>query len=204
MSKNVHLLFDFGHGINAAGKCSPDGRLQEWKYAREVGSKVAEYFMVTGHTVQIVVPEDKDISLLERVRRINEYVNQHPSDQCILVSFHVNAAANGTWAKARGWQVHVSKNASYNSKVLANNLFDAATALGVNTRVPLYNQKYWENNFYILSHTKCPAVLTENFFQDNKEDVDFLLSDKGKATVENIHIIGLSKYLGLPYSVIVG
>lgn len=28
--------------------------------------------------------------------------------------------------------------------------------------------------------TKCPAILTENLFQDNKEDVDFLLSEKGK------------------------
>nr|DAT77576.1 MAG TPA: MurNAc-LAA [Caudoviricetes sp.] len=25
--------------------------------------------------------------------------------------------------------------------------------------------------------TKCPAVLTENLFQDNKEDVEFLLSE---------------------------
>lgn len=202
--KNVRLLFDFGHGIDTPGKRSPDGRLREYKYAREVGSKVAEYFIITGHPTYIVVPEEKDISLPERVRRVNAVVAKYPSDQCLLISFHVNAAANGTWANARGWQVHVSKNASYNSKVLANNLFDAAKELGVNTRVPLVNQKYWENNFYILSHTKCPAVLTENFFQDNREDVDFLLSDIGRATVANIHIIGLSKYLGLPYSMIVG
>ena len=37
-----------------------------------------------------------------------------------------------------------------------------------------------ESGFYILKHTKCPAVLTENLFQDNKEDVGFLLSEEGK------------------------
>ena len=30
-----------------------------------------------------------------------------------------------------------------------------------------------ESNFYVLKHTSCPAVLTENFFQDNKSDVDY-------------------------------
>ena len=32
----------------------------------------------------------------------------------------------------------------------------------------------------------CPAVLTENMFQDNKEDVKFLLSDEGKEKIETI------------------
>jgi N-acetylmuramoyl-L-alanine amidase len=37
-----------------------------------------------------------------------------------------------------------------------------------------------ESNFYVLRNTKCPAVLTENFFQDTKKDVEFLLSDVGR------------------------
>ena len=32
----------------------------------------------------------------------------------------------------------------------------------------------WEENFYILSKTQCPAVLTENFFMDNKEDLSLI------------------------------
>ena len=200
---NARILFDFGHGVNTPGKCSPDGRFKEYKYVREVGRQIANYFQLhAGLFTNVIVPEETDISLPERVRRVNEIVDAYPTQQCFLVSIHVNAAANGTWAKARGWEVHVSKNASYNSKLLANSFYNAANELGVNTRVPMPTQHYWANNFYILSHTKCPAILTENFFQDNREDVDFLLSDIGRATVENIHILGISKYLGLPYSLV--
>ena len=28
-----------------------------------------------------------------------------------------------------------------------------------------------EKDFYIIRHTSCPAVLTENLFMDNREDV---------------------------------
>ena len=38
-------------------------------------------------------------------------------------------------------------------------------------------------------------VLTENFFQDNKEDVEFLLSPEGKQQVIQIHIDGILNYL---------
>ena len=54
-----------------------------------------------------------------------------------------------------------------------------------------------ESSFYILKHTKCPAVLTENLFQDNKEDVDFLLSEEGKRTIVSLHVKGICKYLGI-------
>ena len=53
----------------------------------------------------------------------------------------------------------------------------------------------WEENFYILNKTKCPAVLTENFFQDNKDDVAFLLSPEGKQQIVKVHVEGIIKYL---------
>ena len=40
-------------------------------------------------------------------------------------------------------------------------------------------------------------MLTENFFQDNKGDVEYLLSREGKQTVTQIQIDGIVKYLGL-------
>ena len=43
--------------------------------------------------------------------------------------------------------------------------------------------------------TNCPAVLTENMFQDNKEDVDFLLSEEGKQMITYIHVNGIIDYI---------
>ena len=36
-----------------------------------------------------------------------------------------------------------------------------------------------EAGFYIIKGANCPAVLTENFFQDNKKDVELLESQYG-------------------------
>ena len=52
-----------------------------------------------------------------------------------------------------------------------------------------------ESAFYILKHTNCPAVLTENLFQDNREDVDYLLSDAGKQAIVRLHVKGIIDYL---------
>ena len=53
-----------------------------------------------------------------------------------------------------------------------------------------------EAHFYILKHTKCPAVLTENLFQDNREDVGYLLSEEGKRAIVALHVEGIERYLG--------
>ena len=52
-----------------------------------------------------------------------------------------------------------------------------------------------ESAFYVLKHTLCPAILTENLFMDNKEDCRFLLSSKGRQAIINLHIEGLIEYL---------
>jgi N-acetylmuramoyl-L-alanine amidase len=43
--------------------------------------------------------------------------------------------------------------------------------------------------------TNCPAVLTENLFMDNKEDVKLLLSEEGKNKIVNLHVKGILTYL---------
>ena len=39
------------------------------------------------------------------------------------------------------------------------------------------------------------SILVENFFQDNREDVDFLLSEAGKQCVTDIMVEGIINYL---------
>ena len=43
--------------------------------------------------------------------------------------------------------------------------------------------------------TKCPAVLTENMFQDNEEDVKLLLSEDGKQRIVDTHVNGIINYI---------
>ena len=53
----------------------------------------------------------------------------------------------------------------------------------------------FESNFWILRKTSCPAVLTENLFQDNEKDVAYLLSEQGKQTIVEAHVEGIVKYI---------
>ena len=62
-------------------------------------------------------------------------------------------------------------------------------------RQPSIMQKYWPQSLYVLGNTKCPAVLTENMFQDHKGDVDYLLSEAGMTELVDLHVDGITKYI---------
>ena len=56
------------------------------------------------------------------------------------------------------------------------------------------SKKYsWEENFTVLVLAKCPAILTENLFYDNKEEVKFLLSDEGREAIAQYHVNAILK-----------
>ena len=58
-------------------------------------------------------------------------------------------------------------------------------------RSPKLGQKWWAQNLAICRDTNCPAVLTENLFQDNESDYKYLLSDEGRETIINLHVSGI-------------
>ena len=55
-----------------------------------------------GYDAELIVTEDNDISLKERVRRVNEYCNKLGKQNVVLISVHCNAAGTGDWKSARG------------------------------------------------------------------------------------------------------
>lgn len=115
----MKILIDNGHGENTPGKKSPDGRLREYAYAREIAKRVVNCLKCKGYDAERIVPEETDIALSVRCKRVND----------------------------------------------------------------------------ICRDTNCPAVLTENLFQDNKADVDFLLSDEGKEKVTAVHVNAIVEFI---------
>lgn len=193
----MKVLIDNGHGENTPGKRSPDGRLREWSYTREIADKVVAGLRKLGIDAERIAKEDTDVPLSERCRRANA-IYKETGKKAILISIHCNAAGSGaSWMNARGWSVFVSNNASTNSKKLATCLGEVAAKCSIPIRKQVPNLLYWEQNLAMCRDTNCPAVLTENFFQDNREDVEYLLSPEGKQAIARIHIDGIAKYLGL-------
>lgn len=197
----MKILISNGHGVDTNGRHSPDMRLREYKWSREIAEMITVKLREKGYDAERIVTEEKDISLSERTRRVNAICNKFGTKNCVLVSIHNNAAGgDGKWHDARGFSVFVSKNASAKSKALAALFTDLAKARNMlgNRSVP--KEKYWTwswttADIAILKNTNCPAVLTENFFQDNKADVDYLLSDKGKREIVDLHVDALAQYV---------
>jgi len=194
---SVRILIDNGHGADTMGKRSPDGRLLEYKYAREVARAVVTQLKAHGYNASLLVVEDNDVTIRERVRRVNAACKKVGATNVLLVSVHCNAAgSDGKWHDARGWQACVSLNASVRSMKLAECLADAALKYGLKLRKPTPTQKWWQQNIGICRDTNCPAVLTENLFMDNKDDVAYLLTKEGKQAVVNVHVRGIMDYIG--------
>lgn len=210
------ILLDNGHGVNTPGKCSPkkaDGtRFREYKFARTIVANISTKLKALGYNVVIVTPEQEDISLGERVRRINKVVKQYGAGNCLMISVHANAAGNNDkWMSARGWSAWTTRGQNNSDKV-ADCLYEAAESLMLND--PIMKASYagetkqkmirtdltdkdkdLESDFYIIKGANCPAVLTENFFQDNQKDVQLLESQFGIDLITNIHVQGIEKFV---------
>lgn len=194
------ILIDNGHGQNTAGKRSPDGRLLEYKYTREIASAVVSALRRKGYSADLLVPELYDVSLLERVHRVNVKCQTYGAKNVIVVSIHCNAAGNGKeWLSASGWECWTSEGLTESDK-LADCMYSAAgRVFGADRKIRRYKSQQTEQdkekNFTILKSTLCPAVLTENFFMDNKDDVNFLLSEEGCDAIVRCHVEGIIQYV---------
>lgn len=214
--KQKIALIDNGHGVDTKGKCSPDKSLMEWEYTRIIARDVVSRCKELGIDARLLVPEDRDVSLTERCRRVNNLCDELGRDNVALLSIHVDAAGgDGKWHNAGGWTCYTTKGETESDK-FAECMYDSAEHyLGEykkymadgkksggygNIQKPIRTDitdgdRDREANYSILYNTKCAAVLTENMFQDNKLDVEWLLSDVGKKTLIDIHVEGIKNYM---------
>ena len=205
----MKILIDNGHGIQTKGKRSPDGKFLEYAYTREIARQVVSELKAKGYDSELLVPEDDDIPLSERVRRVNEICltyepscpapTGHPIPNVILISLHINAAGDGSkWMNATGWSCYTCKGQTESDR-LADCLYKAAEQILKNqvirTDYARDGDADWEENFYLLRKTLCVAVLSENFFMDSKSDLEYLQSITGKRAVVNTHVEGILEWL---------
>ena len=190
----MKIFIDNGHGLMTAGKRSPDGQFREAFYNREIAKRVVADLVDRGYDAELLVPEDYDVSLEERVRRVNTACFLLGKANVILVSIHVNAAGNGSkWMNATGWSCYTCKGQTQSDK-LADCLYQAAIKNFPGKRIRTDysdNDPDWEENFYLLRKTLCVAVLSENFFMDSHSDLEYLRSRVGKQAIVDTHVEGI-------------
>lgn len=207
------ILIDNGHGSEVIGKYSPslggsgvyvplefvqDSRFREWKYTRVIASMVVDVLMAYGFDARLLVKETSDISLSERVKRINAICDKEGKNNVIVVSVHANAVGGGTsWMNAYGWECYTTKG-NTKSDILAEYFYKRAEQNFEGRKIrrdESDGDSDKESDFYILKNSKCAAVLTENFFYDNKNDLKYMVSDEGVHAVIRTHVEAILDYV---------
>ena len=171
------VILDAGHGIDTPGKRSPiwsnNTQLFEWKFNRDIVDSIIGYLQVANISYVKLIEESQDISLKERVDRINTiYKENKDKYKVYLISIHGNAADNAP--TANGIEVFTSIGET-KSDTIAEVFYSKLKNLGWKMRPNRSNKGGKEENFYILKNSHCPAVLTENGFYTNEEECKKML-----------------------------
>ena len=192
------ILIDPGHGIDTPGKRSPDGKFLEYLWNRQIADLLLDRFMIMGINASLVVTETNDISLATRVQRVNRVCSKVGASNVILLSIHSNAAGDGSkWMSAQGWSCYTSKGDT-KSDVIAECLYDAFETEFADRKIRKDmsdGDRDWEENFYVLQKSKCPAVLLENFFYDDRNECAWLLKDETKERITDTIVKGITQYI---------
>ena len=215
------VILGTAHGKNVGGKRSPDNSLEEYRYSREIVNRLRTALEARGCVVYVDMPEDvvpipQQQELRLRCNFVNKLCKKYGKDKCLYVSIHVNAAGvEGKWMLAGGWCAYTSKDTTVSDN-LAERLYEAAEkhlsgyaeimeegkkdGSYSSKQTPIRTDKSdgdkdMEADFFVLKHTACAAVLTENLFMDNKRDVSFLLSEKGKQSIVALHRDGILNFI---------
>ena len=190
------ILLDNGHGglvdgnYITPGKRSPiwsDGsQLFEGEFNRAIVNRIIEQLTQLKIPYVNIAPEYRDVTLRTRVNRANSY----PANRSIYISVHANAGG-GT-----GSEMYTSVGRTRSDGF--------ATIFGEEFESEFPNERLrtdWrdgdldkEINFYVLKHTKMPAILTENFFMDNERECkDYLMTESGRDRIAKYHIKAIER-----------
>ena len=183
----MKVLFIPGHGgiidgvYQTYGKRSPiwpDGRqLFEGDFNRKIVNKLVLLCNDYNIDCKNIVPELEDISLKERVNRVNKEVQDDKN--VLLIEVHANAASTPL---AKGFEFFTSKGTSASDNladVMVEEYRDAMPEipLRADTRDGDLDK---DRDFYIIKHTYCPAILIETAFMTNEIECKMMLDEEDR------------------------
>jgi len=213
MKPNQFLLcLDAGHGgiepkknvpynyTTYPSKCSQLSRGEfhgrgwffEGVFNRAVAALIEKYLKEWGISVLNVYDPIVDISLSNRVNKANFAANKFPN--ALYLSIHGNAAQT---PNARGWEVFTSVGKT-KADIYAQFLYEDVKSIFPKWqyRVDYSDQDPdKEAQFYVLSKTNFPAVLSENGFFTNYEDAKMMFDPEFQNAIALCHCRAVVDYM---------
>lgn len=179
----IKVILDPGHGGKDPGAVSPTG-LRE----KDITLKIALYAeecLLKNYMVKVKLTRRNDVfeSLGQRAAMANKFMAN------LFVSIHVNSHINGTGFESFIYSKTPNKTMEF-QKILHSELQDFYEKFNLRDR----GRK--RADFYVLKHTRMPAVLTENLFI--QKDGEFLKKESLLKNVGESHARGIARMLNLP------
>ena len=184
------VLLDNGHGGLINGKYQTPGKRKDWgdkgviyegEFNRAIVNGIIQELTFLGIPYVNIAPEYRDVRLETRIKRANVY----PASKCFYLSVHSNAGGGS------GCEFFTSPGNTKSDGI--------ATIFGEEYKKTFPDRKLRtdfsdgdldkEQRFYVLTRTKMPAVLTENFFMDNFEEFkEILMTPEGRQKIIAFHV----------------
>lgn len=184
------VLLDNGHGGLINGIYQTAGKRKDWndkgiiyegEFNRAIVNGIIQQLTALNIPYVNIAPEYWDVRLETRVRRANKY----PSRKSFYLSIHSNAG------RGIGSEIYTSPGSTKSDKI--------AIVFGEEYKTEFPKRKLREDQsdgdldkerrFYVLTKTKMPAILTENFFMDNLEEFEnILMTKEGRQQIVDYHV----------------
>ena len=198
------IMLDPGHGGSDPGARGATGVLEK-DVVLAVAQYAAKLLEAAGYEVRLTRPDDRSVSLPERVRLASEW----PAD--LFVSIHLNSAAN---TAARGTEVFVLSAGDRRSTsdrgdgpfpaARPANQFDGANQLlahalqrRITNSMALEDRGIRRARFQVLREAVSPAILIEGGFLSNPEEARKLASTDYQQRMAEAIVLGIQDYLSL-------
>lgn len=196
------IVIDAGHNYSDTWqKMSPkkeDGtRFYEYQSNRRIARKLSMELDKLGveYTYTIHPDDRNDMSLQNRVGKANAVAYKEGKDNVLFISLHSDALGTAEkWYDANGYSIFTSVGDTKSDKYAK--VFEEVAK----EKLEPYKKKVrglYEKNFYVLKHTICPAILLEQLFYSNEEDLEFLESDEGVKVLVDIIVEAIKRILDM-------
>jgi N-acetylmuramoyl-L-alanine amidase len=182
------IVIDPGHGGCDPGACNSAMGLKEKDLTLDMAAQLARSLQDRGWKVVMTRTTDRDVSWAHSPDRVElqaraDVANVNAADA--FLSIHCNAAYSSSH---NGSSLHWCKDADY---ALAKSLQGLlGPALG------LVDKGLFRDTFYVLSHTKMPAVLVETAFISNMTDASKLADRRFRENLAKTIARGLDGFMG--------
>lgn len=197
MAQKFMYILDAGHGgiidgeYQTSGKRSPqweDGsQYFEGEGNRDIRKRLSRMMDEHGLAYHWCNAGQEDVDLDDRVAITNSICRAYGTKNCILISIHSNGFKK---PEAEGWEIFTTRGTTESDKV-ATIIFEEAERAFPRRKFRKDTKDGdpdKEANFYIIAHSNCKAVLTENFFHTNpKECKEILLTEEGREKIARFH-----------------